>query len=330
MISLFNKGEIKTIVCTSSMIEGVNTAAENVFIYDRHISTQKLDRFTFDNIKGRAGRMFRHKIGRVFLYNPPPENARFHVRVPLFETDDRLVPELLVQLDDASLTPFARQRKRAITEASILPAEVLQRWAEYGVEGLNTLADHLTDDLEDPDSPLYWKGMPSFDGLRAVFDAVWDKLDFSKHDMRTPRQLAHFANVLSRNRAIRPFMDQLVDGEGLAAQSDIDRCFNFLRGAEYTFPQVLRALNDVVDAIVGKSSADYRVYAQHLQNLFLPAGLRTLDEYGVPVPLVQKLELPPTDDVQNTLQMLEDRQSTAIARLSSVERDLLYRGIALD
>jgi len=118
MISLFNRGEIGAIVCTSSMIEGINTAAENIFIYDRKISTSKLDRFTFDNIKGRAGRMFKHNIGRVFLYNAPPDETQFEVRVPLFNADELMQPELLMQIGDDLLSPPARRRKRLRYEFS--------------------------------------------------------------------------------------------------------------------------------------------------------------------------------------------------------------------
>lgn len=190
MISLFNQMELAAIICTSSMIEGINTAAENVFIYDRNISTTKLDRFTFDNIKGRAGRMFRHNIGKIFLYNIPPDQAQFDVRVPLFNADELMAPELLLQLQDESLTPVARRRKRAIADASSLPTKVLSAWAEFGIDGLNTLADYVRDEVSNPNSLLLWKGIPTFDQVTATFGAPWSILDFQKHDIRSPRQLA--------------------------------------------------------------------------------------------------------------------------------------------
>lgn len=149
MIALFNRGELGAIVCTSSMIEGVNTAAENVFIFDRKISTSKLDRFTFDNIKGRAGRMFWHNIGRIFLYNAPPEESEYAVKVPLFDADELMLPELLVRVDDSALTPVARGRKRAITESSSLPANLLAAWAQFGVDQLNSLAEAFEGGVSD-------------------------------------------------------------------------------------------------------------------------------------------------------------------------------------
>jgi len=331
MISLFNKGELGAIICTSSMIEGVNTAAENVFVYDRHISISKLDRFTFDNIKGRAGRLFQHKIGKVYLYNPPPEASDFEVNIPLFEGEDRLVPELLVQIDDGALSSAARQRKRAISESSYLPLEVLAQWAEFGIDELNSLAESLQSELDDSGSSLYWKGIPDFDAIESTFNAAWGTIRFHKHEIRSARQLAHFANVLRRNYSVRGYLDELVQGTGSGAQTGIDTCFNFMRGCEYTFPQVLRALNDVIDAIIGQGVVDYRVYASQMQNLFIAGELRALDEYGVPIPLIQTMSDDlDTEDVQNARRSLENRDSPSRRRLSAFENRMLDLGLDLE
>lgn len=329
MISLFNQAELAAIVCTSSMIEGINTAAENVFIYDRKISTSKLDRFTFDNIKGRAGRMFKHNIGKVFLYNAPPDQTQFDVRVPLFNADELMAPELLLQLQDSALTPVARRRKRAITDASSLSPKILSTWAEFGIDELNSLAERVIDELIDADSLLLWKGVPTFDQIEATFGIVWDVLDFQKHDIRTPRQLAMYANRLRSSQTFRTYFDGFVHKTGLDAQPEIDRCFNFLRGAEYTFPQVLRALNDVIDAVSKEGTANYRVYATQLQNLFLPGELRALDEFGVPLPIVQQVSRYLTaDDVDASRRELAQPSPAIRNRLSRFERQLLSRGLS--
>lgn len=328
LISLFNTKELKTIVCTSSMIEGINTAAQNVFIYDRHISTHKLDRFTFDNIKGRAGRMFQHKVGKIFLYNQPPEALPFDVRVPLFENQDRLVPELLVQIDDDALTASAKTRKRSIVDASVLPVEVLRQWAEYGIDELNRLASELRELISDDNSLLIWTGYPRFENVNAVFDVVWNRLKFNKHDVRSARQAAYFAGILRRETTIRRYMDCLVRGTGSAAQLDIDRCFNFLRGAEHTFPQIFRAVNDIIDYIAKPDLVDFRLYAQQLQNYFIPNEGRYLDEFGVPVPILAKLTIPHIQGSREIIEALSDPNSPYRSRLTSFEQQLLNRGLA--
>jgi replicative superfamily II helicase len=72
VVRAFEQGHIKTIVCTSTIIEGVNTVAENVIVYDKRLGGPNLDSFTFKNIAGRAGRMTKYFIGKVFVLEAPP------------------------------------------------------------------------------------------------------------------------------------------------------------------------------------------------------------------------------------------------------------------
>src|SRR5205814_165546 len=68
-IRLFNAGDLPVLLCTSTLIEGVNTAAKSVLIYDKTINRQDYDFFTFSNIRGRAGRLGQHHIGSVYLFH---------------------------------------------------------------------------------------------------------------------------------------------------------------------------------------------------------------------------------------------------------------------
>ena len=74
-IKLFEEpnGGLDTILSTSSIIEGVNTQAENVILLSNTNGSRAMfDYFTYRNIIGRAGRMFRYFVGRVFLLVRPP------------------------------------------------------------------------------------------------------------------------------------------------------------------------------------------------------------------------------------------------------------------
>jgi len=51
-VRCFNEGRLKFLVCTSTLIEGVNTKAKNVIIFDNVIGRKKYDYFTFNNIRG--------------------------------------------------------------------------------------------------------------------------------------------------------------------------------------------------------------------------------------------------------------------------------------
>jgi hypothetical protein len=102
-VRLFNSGALKFLVCTSTLIEGVNTAAKRVVIYDNKISKKPFDYFTYRNIQGRSGRMFRHFVGTVHLFHSPPQADMLDVDFPAFSQTDTASDGLLVQIGEADL-----------------------------------------------------------------------------------------------------------------------------------------------------------------------------------------------------------------------------------
>ena len=53
-VRFFNEEKVKYLICTSTLIEGVNTSAKNIVIFDHKIGNKEYDFFTFNNIKGRG------------------------------------------------------------------------------------------------------------------------------------------------------------------------------------------------------------------------------------------------------------------------------------
>ncbi len=69
ILDQFNKGTFDILFCTSTIVEGVNTDAQNMIILNSSKGTKKLTQFDIKNIKGRAGRYYHCFIGRVFYMN---------------------------------------------------------------------------------------------------------------------------------------------------------------------------------------------------------------------------------------------------------------------
>jgi len=73
--SLAKGGQIKFIACTSTLAEGVNLPAKNLFLDDpyqpiTHEPSKRIEDVSISNITGRAGRMLHHFSGNIFLINP--------------------------------------------------------------------------------------------------------------------------------------------------------------------------------------------------------------------------------------------------------------------
>lgn len=66
ILEQFNEGTFDILFCTSTIVEGVNTDAQNMIILNTTKGSKKLTPFDIKNIKGRAGRYYHCFVGRVF------------------------------------------------------------------------------------------------------------------------------------------------------------------------------------------------------------------------------------------------------------------------
>jgi hypothetical protein len=65
--NLFQSGQITTMFCTSTLLEGVNLPADNLFITDNKIFRSKMSPVDFRNLIGRVGRISYNLYGNVFF-----------------------------------------------------------------------------------------------------------------------------------------------------------------------------------------------------------------------------------------------------------------------
>lgn len=66
IMRLFNEGTMSTLFCTSTIVEGVNTNAKTVVVYNNPSGkTNESKKFLLLNINGRAGRYQHHFIGNI-------------------------------------------------------------------------------------------------------------------------------------------------------------------------------------------------------------------------------------------------------------------------
>lgn len=66
---LYKEGLIKYLFCTSTLLEGVNLPAKNIFILSEKIGLREMDSIDFWNLAGRAGRLRKDLSGNIFCVN---------------------------------------------------------------------------------------------------------------------------------------------------------------------------------------------------------------------------------------------------------------------
>jgi len=105
---LFKEGIIKTIFCTSTLLEGVNLPADNLFITDFRNGTKKFKPVDFRNLIGRVGRLEYNLYGNVFL-------VRLEEKVKPDEIIDLLKEEIPLQ-KLSIVTELSKNQKKLIVE----------------------------------------------------------------------------------------------------------------------------------------------------------------------------------------------------------------------
>ncbi|MDO9427852.1 MAG: DEAD/DEAH box helicase [Methylobacterium sp.] len=293
MIRCFERRIIRFLICTSTIIEGVNTIAENVIIYDRRLKTGNIDYFTFRNIAGRAGRMRHWFVGKVFVLETPPEPQHVAVDLPIERQDHKTAMSLIFDLPDEDLTELSRSRVEAASQEASLSLSTLKANRHIPIEAQRNIAAAVKQNSIYSEI-LNWRGMPDSDQLVAACELIYDYIDHDGASLKgyqvfNGRQLAAVLTKLATSPSIRAFIDDRVTNRrpGQSVSDAVELTLRFLRKfVTYNFPRQLTAIQvihvDVLARSGRRSTADYSFYAALTENLFIDSGLYALDDYGIP------------------------------------------------
>lgn len=294
-VRLFNSGVLRFLICTSTLIEGVNTAARNVIIVDDTLDRQALDYFTFSNIRGRAGRMFRHFVGHVYVLGNSPEATQTTIDIPISSQSRGASTAALLQLPESELNDESRERLAAYYDQSVVGIDVLR--ANSGVDPDRQLAvgSAISQNLERWHSLLGWSGIPTFDQTVAIFDLMLTHL--LPGQLRrgvNGRSLATRLGVLQRYRASIPPMVEAQLRFSESRDDAVEEVLYFLRTwTGHILPRSLMAIEGIQADIferVGLQPGRYAYFARLIEDQFLPQHLVTLEEYGLPTAVAVKLQ----------------------------------------
>lgn len=301
VVRAFEQGHIKIIVCTSTIIEGVNTVAENVIVYDKRIGSPNLDSFTFKNIAGRAGRMTKYFIGKVFVLEAPPaDDPSYSVEIGIQHQDEKTPFPLIVDLPEEDLKPVSKQRIEDVRFESPISLATIRLNRHIPVEDQYAVHRVISRDLVLLEDSLAWKGSPEPHQLLAVCNIIYDQIDRGrslggygvmsgvglKAELDRLRMAKSFREVLDHWVARKRFDDSISDA--------VERGLRFMRRyVSFTFPRQLMAVSHIQAEIYDREGVakigDYSFFAASAESLFMESGLFALDEYGVPPELARRL-----------------------------------------
>jgi hypothetical protein len=330
MVRLFDEGRIPYLIVTSTLIEGVNTAAKNVIILDNQIARKKYDYFTFSNIRGRSGRMMRHFIGRVVVFNPEPKAADLTVDLPVLSQSPAASPEILIQLPEEELSSESRERLRPYLEQGLLSQDTLRSNKGVSLDRQLAAAKSISERPVASSRALMWSGAyPNAQQVRALQDLLFT-LTGTGTAVKTSSQLGARINTLRFNRGnVRALIDSQLENYTQDPNQAVEDTLEFVRNwAQFKIPTALTTLGSIATDVLGKegrSISDPTVFAGELENLFLSPFVSVLEEYGLPVALTNKIEahlnLRRAQTLDDVLERLRAMPS-APTHLSPFEREM--------
>lgn len=284
MVRMFNQEDLPVLFCTSTLIEGVNTAAKTVLIFDKSINRADYDFFTYSNIKGRAGRLGEHHVGQVYLFHEPPQHETTEVAPTLFGDQDEAPDDYVAQLDEQEITKRTDTRVASLKMALDLDAAGLRLSASVGLEVALALKQVVSNAMSQR-AALVWTGVPKYGEIQAVVDVICSVRRASEFGAVTAKQLPFLINALRLAQSMRRFLldyDDRYKGKPEAH----DNVFKFLRACEYGLPQYFA----VVEMFVKQHApaADYSLFIQSISRWFKPEELKNLDEEGVPIQISER------------------------------------------
>ena len=294
-VKMFNEGCLKCLICTSTLIEGVNTKAKNVVIYDNKIATNKIDFFTFNNICGRSGRMFSHFIGHVFLFKDPPQEELPLVDFPIFTQEKDVPDEMLINIDDTDLTDESKERIKGYTDQDLLPIQTLKDNSYINLDKQLKLANYINSHVTVAHDKMLWRSVPTANQLNVVCSLIWNFFEGGKKlvfGVKSGKQLAYRINSYREAGSIKQFIKNNIE-PGKDIDDIIELSLDIQRQwINFKFPRYLRSLNQIANDVFrkhGLSLCDYSYYASLVESCFYPNYVVPFDEYGLPVQVTNEL-----------------------------------------
>ncbi|AKB42736.1 MULTISPECIES: DEAD/DEAH box helicase [Methanosarcina] len=304
VIKYFNEKKLNYLFCTTTIIEGVNTSAKNVIFFDSHKGNKKsIDFFDYSNIKGRAGRMMEHYVGRIYNFNKPIAEEKIIIDIPFFEQNP-VSDEILVQINDKDIK---YKNTNQYKELKNLPLEEKELFKKNGVsiKGQKQILDFLMENINQCYSLIYWKGYPTYEQLRFTISLAWAFL-LKSGESGSPMTSKKLVKV-TYDYGLHQNMNYLIKSEfTYLASTNKNKTKNEILNAaiqnqfqiqrhwlHYKVPKWLNVINELQKYVCEKKALDpgnYLYYATQIENDFIPDHLSILAEYGVPTSAINKLK----------------------------------------
>ncbi len=319
-VKLFEEQEgLAGLISTSSIIEGVNTAAERVVVWHNKNGQPKLTSFDYKNLAGRGGRMFRYFVGHVHILAEPPEDEDAQITLDIPES-------LLISMDEEEQERHLTKEQIAVIIAykeeleELMTSEQMKTLFSGGFLQSSDydLAKKIVNSIKaEPHSWNQLRNLNSSDTSR--WDNALYKVQHLKHLGHQYTKIVEAAKVMSSgwNRGLAATI-RLAASRGIA----IDEFFKLERDVAFKLATLLHDINAINREIFG-STIDISSFAAKAAHAFLPVLVYQLEEYGLPRIISRKIQdsslIDLESDEKSIHQVISEFADVGHEKISSIE-----------
>lgn len=316
-VKLFECTEgLDTIISTSSIIEGVNTQAEQVIVWSNKNGLHKFDYFTYRNIIGRAGRMFKYFVGKVYLLEEPPvqENTTLTIDFPdeVAESLDSEDPGIEInQEQNNHIKEYEEFMMNALGAENFRQIRKLSIFKSCDPRILKSLIEKLKANPNWPRGYAALAATNTYNWREPVLDVV----SLLGDNMARLIKIAIWKMPENWTRSIAEVYSELSD----ISYEDL---FSAERYLSYNLCSTLSVIN-ILKKSFDPTSPDISLFIGRAANAFLPKLVYQLEEYGLPRMISRKIQ-------NSGLINLEDDSveiSEIIKQFNNIGREKVIQGL---
>lgn len=296
-VKLFEDNDgLDTMVSTSSIIEGVNTQAEKVIVWSNKNGTHKIDYFTYRNIIGRAGRMFKYFVGKVFLLEEPPreDDTTLEIDFPetVIETLDSDNPGVEVsQEQNDKIKEYESYMESSLGKENFDNLRKLPVFKSCDSRLLRELVEKIRTNKKWPNGYEALAGHNSYKWREPIDDVI----EILGNEKARLLKIAIWKMPNNWDSSMKEIFNDL---QTKGYDISFEDLFTAERYLSYDLCSILNVIN-ILKKIVYKDSIDISHFIGRASTAFLPKIVFQLEEYGMPRSISKKIQVAQLIDLEN-------------------------------
>lgn len=365
VIDYFNEGKLKYLFCTTTIIEGINTSAKNIVFFDPIKGKDKqIDFFDYSNIKGRAGRLMVHYVGKIYNFNPEPIQTQVMVDIPFFQQNP-IKEEVLIHLEENEI--LDKQTPEYKNIESLTPEEkpIIAK-NQLLVMGQKCIINQLREDIDENYNLICWSGTPNYKQLSYCIKLGWDYLmkkeesrslgikklvnktfNYGMHgsisyliqaDINYIKEcVLYYSNNIGKEpieKGKYNYGEKYVEKNETEIFDEIIMVnFQILKHwFQYKIPKWLSVINSLQEFVCnerGVRAGSYMHYANIIENEHVRENLALLLDFGVPNSAIKKLErlVPPNLLQDDAIQFIKEKNIWNSKEFIEYEKNIINKSL---